>query len=191
MTTDDKDPRLDENLLNRERIHEKILYLLGDVKKTLTKIEKNKIEEIIKKIIKKINDDDLWLKQDELNKCFEDNNINKVVAFTINHIIGNYKNLNDINKDLDDNNHTGNILNYNEISIYLNSKVKNNNIYNYSIYVNFNEEIHIECNQNNNLHYNNQKIVLYSVFKKLANEIITEDKFLNKTVESISNNDIN
>tara|TARA_B110000211_G_C13966506_1_gene503028 strand:- start:442 stop:1023 length:582 start_codon:yes stop_codon:yes gene_type:complete len=179
--------------INRDRKHYKILCVLGNVKKTILAIENQKkiklekeFQKKITEIIQKINDDDLWLKEDVFKKYLEDyrnqeSNISEIMLLNKNYIIEKYRNLDEINNqqiinDMGDYNYMNIVISFNLIQV---ENIEGENIY----ICNDDNTSNITLTSTNNKLYNiGEELILYDVFKKIANEIITEDKFKNKDI---------
>lgn len=179
--------------INRDRKHYKILCVLGNVKKTILAIENQKkiklekeFQKKITEIIQKINDDDLWLKEDVFKKYLEDyrnqeSNISEIMLLNKNYIIEKYRNLDEINNqqiinDMGDYNYMNIVISFNLIKV---ENIEGENIY----ICNDDNTSNITLTSTNNKLYNiGEELILYDVFKKIANEIITEDKFKNKDI---------
>jgi|TARA_B110000240_G_C13313055_1_gene373663 hypothetical protein len=179
--------------INRDRKHYKILCVLDNVKKTILAIENQKkiklekeFQKKITEIIQKINDDDLWLKEDVFKKYLEDyrnqeSNISEIMLLNKNYIIEKYRNLDEINNqqiinDMGDYNYMNIVISFNLIKV---ENIEGENIY----ICNDDNTSNITLTSTNNKLYNiGEELILYDVFKKIANEIITEDKFKNKDI---------
>jgi len=179
--------------INRDRKHYKILCVLDNVKKTILAIENQKkiklekeFQKKITEIIQKINDDDLWLKEDVFKKYLEDyrnqeSNISEIMLLNKNYIIEKYRNLDEINNqqiinDMGDYNYMNIVISFNLIQV---ENIEGENIY----ICNDDNTSNITLTSTNNKLYNiGEELILYDVFKKIANEIITEDKFKNKDI---------